>query len=261
MKPLTFIWILAGILLTPKLFGQGEIAAEDRIFFRNERTFSGNLYSNGWSANFRYAFRQDAASSFILDADFATLKHPKEVQSQSIYLAGWGRRFVFGKLNEVGLVRAGAGYQKELFRKFDQGGISLRYFGSAGLTLGMLKPIYYYQVLGFNPLTNQPVVNEGSLFDPDYMQSTWDIYDKRSFFIGLGETTFNPGVFARIGLCFEYSNEDQQVRALEGGVQMEGFLRKMPILASTENNRFFISLYAGYRFGRVVDARFKPSPL
>jgi len=260
MRPLLFIWILAGSLLAPRLFGQGEIAGDDRIFFRNERTFSGNLYSNGWSVNFRYAYRQDASSSFIIDADFATLKHPKEVKSQS-YLAGWGRRFVFGKLNEVGLLRAGAGYQKELFRKFDQGGISLRYFGSAGLTLGMLKPIYYYQVLGFNPLTNLPLINEGSLFDPDYMQTIWDIYDKRSFFIGLSETTLNPGAFARIGLCFEYSSEDQQVRALEGGIQIEGFIRKMPILASVENNRLFFSLFAGYRFGRVLDARFKQNPL
>jgi len=245
---------------TCHLSGQGEITEGERIFYRNERSFSGNLYSNGWSANFRYAFRKDASRAFLAEADLASIRHPKEFKSQSPYVLGWGRTYVFGKLNEVFMLRAGGGYQKELFRKFDQGGISLRYFANAGLTLGFLKPIYYWKVVGFNPVS-YTVITDESLFDPDFMQSIYDIYDKQSFFKGLDEIKLNPGIFARFGLTFEYSQEDQLLRALEGGIQIEAFGRELPIMASTKNSQIFFSLFAGYRFGRVLDARYKNTVL
>jgi hypothetical protein len=237
-----------------KLTAQFEIQTEERIFYRNERTFAGTLHSNGWEANFRYASRIDAFSNYLLDIDLGTIQHPKEVQSQSIYIGGWGRSFVFGKLNDAILLRAGAGYQKELYSKFDAGGISIRYFFSGGMSVTALKPIYYLKVTGYNPYT-YIVERERSPFDPDYMQSVYDIYDREPFYVGLNETRFIPGVYARSGLCFEYSVEDKQVNALEGGVQIEGFLKKLEILATENNRRLFVSLFVSYRFGKVLDAR------
>jgi hypothetical protein len=96
-----------------------------------------------------------------------------------------------------------------------------------------------------------------SQFDPDYMQSIYDIYDRMSFFMGVNETKLVPGVFARAGLSFEYSSEDRAVHALEGGVQLEGFLKKLPILAIEDNRQLFLTLFASYRFGKVLDARFQ----
>jgi hypothetical protein len=237
-----------------KSFGQDLPDREPKVFFRNERTFSGSLVSNGWAANFRFARRIDAFSSYIIDADIAGFRHPKEIKSQSPWISGWGRSFVFGKLNEAFGVRGGFGYQKELFGKFDPGGISIRYFGSGGITLALLKPVYYKKVIGYNPLTGQ-VYWEPSPFDPDYMQSIYDIYEKQPFYVGIEEVRPYPGLFARMGLCFEYSSEDRVVNALEGGVQVEGFLARLPIMATDDNQRLFLTLFASYRFGKVIDAR------
>ncbi|MFO7617451.1 MAG: hypothetical protein R6V75_09385 [Bacteroidales bacterium] len=244
--------VLAGT--AGRLTAQFEIPSEERIFYRNERTFAGILHSNGWGANFRYASRIDAFSNYLFDVDLGTIQHPKEVKSQSIYIGGWGRSFVFGKVNDVILLRAGAGYQRELFSKYDAGGISIRYFLSGGLSVSALKPIYYLKVTGYNPYTYK-VERVRSPFDPDYMQSVYDIYDREPFYIGLGETRFVPGIYARSGLCFEYSIEDKEVNALEGGVQIEGFLKKLEILATENNHGLFVSLFVSYRFGKVLDAR------
>jgi hypothetical protein len=235
-------------------YSQGEIDKQPKVFYRNERSLSGSLNSNGWGVNYRYGKRLNAFSSIIFDADLASIRHPKEIKSQSPYIGGWGRSYVFGKTHEAFSIRGGTGYQKELFSKFDQGGISIRFFSGGGLSLAILKPIYYLKVTGFDPST-LVLTKEKSLFDPDYMQSIYDIYDRESFFTGINETTVVPGIYARAGFSFEYSNEDRRVHALEGGVQFEGFLKKLPILATEDNHQLFLTLFASYRFGKVIDAR------
>jgi hypothetical protein len=242
------------------LLGQGEIDTEDKIFYRKERTFSGSLHSNGWNAGFQLTKRKDAFRSFLYGGEIGSLKHPKEYKSQSPYAGGWGTGYVFGKTNEVIALRVGAGFQKEIFGKYDQGGISIRYFYSGGLSLALLKPVYYDKVVGFD-YQKLKILTEESLFDPDYMQSIYDIYDKKSFFMGINETKIDPGAFVRAGISFEYSIQDRIINALEGGVQVEGFLQKVPIMASNDNRRLFFSLFVTYRFGKVLDARFNNSPL
>jgi hypothetical protein len=251
--PLTILVYLA---ISTIGYSQGEIDKQTKIFFRNERTWSGSLNSNGWGINYRFAKRLNAFNSILFDVDFASVRHPKEIKSQSPYRGSWGRSYVFGKTNEAFSLRAGTGYQKELFSKFDQGGISIRFIGGGGLSLALLKPVYYQKITGFNPVTME-LIKEQSLFDPDYMQSVYDIYDRESFFIGMNKPGFVPGVFARAGICFEYSSEDRSVRALEGGVQLEGFLKKLPILSIEDNQQLFLTLYITYRFGKVIDARFQ----
>ncbi len=246
---LVFFAIPAGV------YSQGEIDNQPKVFFRNERSLAGSLVSNGWSVNYRFAKRINSFSSMIYDVDFANLRHPKEIQSQSPYRGGWGRTYVFGKLNEAFVLRGGVGFQKEVFSKLDQGGISIRYFASAGLSLGLLKPVYYIKVLGYDPKTYDIRVEERAPFDPDYMQSIYDIYDKESFFVGMNEISINPGAFTRFGVCFEYGSEDRILNAIEGGLQVDAFLKKMPILAVENNRQLFFSLFASYRFGKVLDAR------
>ncbi|MCX6226298.1 MAG: hypothetical protein NTV01_16375 [Bacteroidia bacterium] len=235
-------------------YSQGEIDKQPKVFYRNERSWSGSLNSNGWGINYRYNKRIDAFSSMIFDVDLASIHHPKEIKSQSPYIGGWGRSYVFGKTNEAFSLRGGAGYQKELFSKFDQGGISIRFFSGAGLSLALLKPVYYQKVTGLNTATME-LYWEKSLFDPDYMQSVYDIYDRESFFTGINESTVVPGFYARAGLSFEYSSEDRLIHAIEGGIQLEGFLKKLLILATSDNHQLFLTLYVSYRFGKVIDAR------
>jgi len=251
LLPLSFIAFFA---MYSDGYAQGEFDNQSKIFYRNERSWAGSLNSNGWGINYRFTKRINAFSGINFDVDLACLRHPKEIKSQSPYKGGWGRSYVFGKANETYSLRVGAGYQKELFSKFDQGSISIRFFSGAGLSMAILKPVYYQKITGYNSSTLE-LTYESSLFDPDYMQSIYDIYDKESFFKGMDELSVVPGVYARIGLSFEYSNEDRSIHAIEGGLQLEGFLKKLPIMAVEDNHQLFLTLFASYRFGKVIDAR------
>ena len=246
-------WYILFVFFTiAELFGQGEIADDAQIFYRNERTFAAYLYSNGWGTDISFSKRRDAFSSFIYGAGFGVINHPKEYKSQSPYTGGWGRSYVFGKINEAIAVRIAAGYQKELFGKYDKGGIAIRYFYSGGLTLALLKPIYYQKIVSVDYETGQ-IIFDRSLFDPDYMQSIYDIYDRESFFIGLNETKLRPGAFVRAGLSFEYSTAENTINALEGGLQLEGFSSKLPVMTGNNNQQLFLSLFVSYRVGKVSD--------
>ena len=81
----TFILILIFILSAGSLLAQGDLDEQRRVMLRDERTFAGFLNSNGWGANYRYGYWRNAKNQFIIDADFAYVKHPKEVKSTVSY--------------------------------------------------------------------------------------------------------------------------------------------------------------------------------
>ena len=254
MKLKGHIILVIALIQGTLAMAQGELADEAKIFFRNERTFSGTLFSNGWGVDYQKANRIDAFRSYTFGGGFGGIKHPKEYKSQSPYTAGWGRSYVFGKLNEVVTLRGGAGFQREIFSKYDQGGIAIRLFYGGGLALALLKPIYYLKIVAIDYETSR-ILYEPAQFDPDYMQSIYDIYDRESFFVGIKEIKMRPGAFVKAGVSFEYSSSETTINALEGGVQLDGFLGKIPIMSGDENQRLLFSLFVTYRFGKVIDQR------
>ena len=136
------VLILIFMLSAGSLLGQGELDEQKRVMLRDERTFGGFLNSNGWGANYRYGYWRNARNQFIIDADFAYVKHHKEVKSSVSYNYNT-YRYVYGKENLFWELKGTAGWQKELYRKIDRNGISVRLYYAGGLSLGFTKPIYY----------------------------------------------------------------------------------------------------------------------
>ena len=225
---------------------QGEIDEQNKIFYRNEISGALSLNSNGWGLGFRSAKRIDAANKSILDFDFAILKHPKEYRVSSQY--SYGRMYVFGKQFIPMVLRGSYGKQKEIYRKFDVGGISIRRFISVGPSIALLKPIYYE--VQYNDYIKI------QRFDQDLLAltQTYDpIIGRASFFKGFNELDIIPGAFLKLGISFEYSKLDKVLHAIEVGAFAEGFTKKLPIMATQENYQFYLSLFVSYRLGKVLD--------
>jgi hypothetical protein len=142
------------------LLAQGEIDEQLRVMLRDERSYGIFLNSNGFGANYRYGFWRNARNQFIIDADFAYVKHPKEYKTVLTYNYST-HRYVFGKENLFWELKGLAGWQKELYRKIDRNGISVRMFYSGGASIGFLKPIYY------KVFTTSPV---GEIIDEEYLK-------------------------------------------------------------------------------------------
>ena len=239
------------------LSAQGEIDDQIHVMFRDESSFGGFLNSNGFGINYRYGFWRNARNQFILDADLTYVKHPKEVKTQVVY--GYStRRYIYGKENLFWELKGMAGWQKELFRKYDKRGISIRLFYNGGISFGFLKPIYY-EVFSFTSV--------GEAIDPELEKFTPAIHQTQiggrgPFFMGFDEISVIPGLTGKSGLSFEFSEKDAIIHSLEAGINLTVFPKAIPIMATEQNNFLFFNLMVGYRFGNIVDiseaARAKP---
>ncbi|MBN1132428.1 MAG: hypothetical protein JXR52_02910 [Bacteroidales bacterium] len=240
--------IFSAFCILPALVAQGEIDTQTRVMFRNESSFSVSINSNGFGLNYRYGIWRDARNQLLYDADFAYIKHPKEEKTIAAYNY-ITRRYVFGKQNLFWELKGYAGWQKELYRKVDRTGISVRFFYSGGAALGFLKPIYY-DIISISGL-GEVTFLEPQKFDPSIHQS--NIYGRSSFLLGFDELKLVPGLTAKTGLSFEYSERDQIIHALEAGINISAYPRRIPIMAVEKNDFMFFTLVVAYRFGRIID--------
>jgi hypothetical protein len=237
------IFVFGAVLLQ----AQGELNDQQKVFFRNERSFAILLNTDGIGLSYRGAKRIDYLNKSLLEIEAGTFKHPKEYKQPNMY--NQGGSFIFGKLNSTIYIRGGIGHQHEIFKKADLGGIAIRYFYSAGPIIALYKPIYYKVLY---PVSNKEFDIKIEKFTVSVVQPQ-DIYSKAPFTKGLDETKILPGLFAKGGFNFEYSKEDKIIHAIEIGAQIAAFPRKIPIMASSDNKTIFFSLFVSYRFGMIID--------
>jgi hypothetical protein len=246
MRKLLIIAVLV-LLGVSSVYSQGELDEQQKVFFRNEKSFGISLNTDGLGFGYRGAKRINFRNKRLYEIDFGTLRHPKEYKISNPYTTGGN--YVFGKLNSAFYLRGGIGRQHELFKKADLGGIAIRYFFSVGPVLGIYKPIYYRVLYALT--ANEYVIKEQK-FTPAIALST-EIYGRASFTKGLDEIKVVPGLYAKGGFNFEYSKQDKVIHAIEAGLQVNAFPKEIPIMATTSNKAVFFSFFVSYRFGVIID--------
>ncbi|MEA1886517.1 MAG: hypothetical protein U9N72_04840 [Bacteroidota bacterium] len=244
-KLLTILFIVA---VSQHLFAQGDIDEQDKVFYRNERTFGLTLNSKGLGISYREGKRLDFLNKRIIDIDLNLIKHPKEIKLSNPWVQAGGS-FVFGKKNEMYSIRGSIGHQHEIFKKMDLGGVAIRYFYSGGPSLALAKPIYY-NILHYTPASTFQIKQEK--FTEDITNITY-IYNKASFFKGMNEIKVYPGLLIKGGFNFEYSKEDKVIHSLELGTAFEAYTNKLPIMATDDNRALFLTLFVSYRIGIIID--------
>jgi len=231
------------------IHAQGDINEQQKVFFRNERSFAFLLNSDGLGLSYREARRIDFLNKHLLEFEAGTLRNPKEYRTSNPYTSGTGS-YVFGKLNSVIFLRGGIGHQHEIFKKADLGGVAIRYFYSGGPVVALYKPIYY-KVLYPIPGSDLWEIKEEKFSNSIALPQ--DIYSRAPFTKGLKETKALPGLYIKGGFNFEYSKEDKIIHAIEIGAQINAFPKKIPIMDSPDNRAIFFSLFVSYRFGVIID--------
>jgi hypothetical protein len=236
------------------LLAQGDIDPQDRLFWRNERSFGFALNTDGWSVIYRELRQTKPSGRVFFEGSFEGFKHPKEIKLTNYYFQNSGS-FVYGKLNSTWSIGAGIGYQKELFEKRDLGGVSIGWLIGGGPTLLFAKPIYYEVIV---PSGDGYYEIEEQKFDITKIHQALDIVGKASFFKGFDEIQLIPGLVARTGFNFEYSKNDKLTHAIEVGAIFHAFTKEVPIMANEDNRQFLPGLFVSYRIGMILDP-LKPS--
>lgn len=230
------------------VYAQGELDQQQKVFFRNERSFAFLLNTDGMGISYRTAKRINFLNKHFMEFEAGTLKSSKEYRQRNLIEGG---SYVFGKQNSTIYLRGEVGRQHEIYSKQDFGGIAIRYFYSAGPVLALYKPIYYKFVYLVPGTLNQAEIHIEK-FDPNVAVPA-EVYGKAPFTKGLKETKIMPGLVAKAGFNFEYSKEDRAIHAIELGAQINVFPKDIPIMVIVNNKQIFFSLFVSYRFGMIID--------
>lgn len=218
-----------------------------RTLYSHEMSGGPMLHAHGWGVTFQYGKYATARDRNMLGIDIVTMKHPKEIKSFNPNYQD-ARGYFYGKLNSTVVLRPTYGRKHRITEKLRKSGVEVNYVWGIGPSLAFLKPVYLQ--IGQPTFPYQYIVTER--YDPAEHFAD-NIFGRASWFKGLGETKIYPGGFGRFAFNFEYATTNTGIKALEAGVTMDAFGRKLPQMAVLEgedyNNRFFLGFYLTMHFG------------
>lgn len=236
--------VFAGHLLRGQgqILNGGENGTNLNVLYRNEAV--GKIYvdTRGFGLLFRKAKHVTAKTRSFYEIDAQTLKHAKEVKVSGD--AQDRKRFVYGKLNSVLLLRGGVGLQNVLFSKADNKAIEVRYSYSIGPTIALAKPYYFQTANRASQPNSQAVKFNSENFTQDSVIGRGKLLD------GLAETKIYAGVHAKFNLSFEYASYTNLIRAIETGVSLDYFPKALPIMARNPSENVVITFHVGFVFGQ-----------
>jgi len=236
-------------------FAQGELQTEREPDKYNVNAYGIKLNTNGYGLYYAFSHRINYRLRNFFEAEYNYQKSPKEIKVINPYFdANSLRKFVFGKTHTVHNIKIGYGYNKMVFEKRDENSISIHLTGSFGAILGISKPIYY-EIVDSVKYSNNYLVPYTSYYKIyiNFQNNPTDILGKAPFKYGLNEIKLHPGIYAKFGLQFDFSQDVMKTKTLETGVILDSFFIPVEIMAGHESN-LFLNLYLAYHFGKKYDS-------
>ncbi|HPG09033.1 MAG TPA: hypothetical protein P5275_12740 [Saprospiraceae bacterium] len=258
-KPLyvLFFMLLACSLQAQfNLFGSDDNANARRFLYTEEWAFQMRMNTNGFNIGYskNQILRYYKTSFYRVELGY--LRDPKEfrqnLRSQTILQSITSiNGYIYGKQNSLLVLRGSLGGIHYFGEKARRKGVAVGYSYEIGPALGMLKP-YYLEI--------KRIVEDGNstrTFSERYSEANAeefldpnDIYGHSSFFKGISQMKFVPGVQGKIGAHFSWGPEDQYVRFIETGLMFDLFTQRMPIMVQDTYKPYFLNLYVSLQFGK-----------
>lgn len=251
-----FISIFSSVDAQELIFPKAPELRSKGVIYRTEKATEITVHTRGISLSLYRGELINYKTTKYKVLSFGYLRHPKEVrQSVQSNIMGApvviaGTFYVYGKQNSFLFINGGLGRKKLVTGKEKRRGIAVGYRVEGGGSLGLLKP--YYLDLNKETIPGQSRLvsekyskeNESVFLDND------SIFGQSGFFRGFGEMKFALGGYGKAGIHFSQGAHESFIRALEVGVMLNVYTKKLPILI-IENNRFFFSnLYISVHFGK-----------
>ena len=228
------------------------------ILYKSEKAFDFKLYTNGLGFALNFGEIDSYYKTTYWTFEFGTLKDFRERrQNRNINFAGVGlsSAFIFGKQNSIYLLKFGQGKKLYLTEKAKRKGLAVGINYSYGLTVALKKP-YFLEILNVDAVTDE----DDELLTERFTEENQDrfldsslIFGGAGFFEGFWGIRPTVGANAKIGAHFAFGAFDKSVKAVEVGLQVDAFPRRLPILVERDDirNKFaYINLYLLAQFGK-----------
>lgn len=222
------------------------------IVYNNETTFNFKLTTNrGFAVGMEFGKLRTYYKTTYFGVSLGEIKHPKEQrQSADPQVSRSFRPFVYGKQNNLFMLRSNWGVKRYYSEKAKQKGVALGVSYSFGPTLGLLKPYYLaLRRVGDTPGQSRVTHEKYSEANADIFLDNTRILGASPFTKGFGELSFLPGANATVAMHMDWGAFDELVKAFEIGLTLDVFFKNAPILVE-QNNPLFFNFFINLQLGK-----------
>ena len=248
------LFIAISFALTPAILDAQEISIgtdddrpiEERVIYNHENTFHVTLHTQGLGAGYRAGKIRSIYNTTYWDFEASYLRSLKQQKLIGGYFFSYSS-FIYGKLNDLLVLRGGYSKEKRIYGKPRWGGVEPRWMYGFGASLGFLKPYYYVVVVAS---TESGQYNEEMEYQTFENTSNWiDIVGKAPFKYGLEEIKIRPGVYAKGGMNLEIGPSKTRAQSIEIGGMLEYFPQGVMLMADNPTDYVFLTLFISYHWG------------
>lgn len=233
-----FLFLSALVIISAPSFAQ----TQDSYDYNSEFVWGINKNSSGGLIGgfvFKSSRRVTRNMFETFGLELMNVKNPHEVRVQSV---NSGNYFIYGKTHYLYAVRLQYGRDVVLFTKGPQQGVEVKAVTAAGPSIGVVAP-YYIEVADSTFYTTKvPYTNSPS-------QPYSKIVGVGSLFQGIGDSKIQMGFNFKIALNFELGSGKNNVTGFEGGFLLDAYLKKVELMAQTENYAVYPTVYLTLFFG------------
>lgn len=251
-KTAYLLLIVAGLMFSMSSVAQNFALADtldNMIIYSNERSGVAIAHIHGFGLGYRTGKNITSFRTRIFAFEAVTMRSAKEIRTINPYLEN-SKRYVYGKLNSIFVLRAAYSNKYLLNRKPYWGGVELRWLYELGASVAFEKP-YYLFVVNYLQLPSGEVGYEIVTSKFNSNNYSWDdIYGRAPFSKGLNEIRLVPGAYAKLGLNFEFGEVRTATRAAEIGVSLDIYPQGVHIMDDNRNQVFLLNFYISYAFGK-----------
>lgn len=243
--------ILFSVVFSLQLDAQKKQKVVDLQDYRYKKEASGGLriQSNGISLYAEYGWIKDIYRTRLLQLEYTY--HIDYRQKKQKAQTENGRNYFYGFQNRFHMIHLSYGLKRTIADKARRNGVRLSFIFFGGFSLGLLKP-YYLELIQPSDSNSVPVHkperyssgNETRFLDKNL------IYGAAPIRYGLNQMQPVPGVHIKSGLNFDWGTKDEYVKALEAGIMLDLYYKRLPILVNNHNRFYQIALYLSFHFGK-----------
>ena len=222
------------------------------ILYNKEKALDTRILTQGWAADVYLGTLKTYYKTQYYRFGIGNLTHPKEKRTPTEYVAtGFStgvRHYRYGKQNYLYTLHGGLGMKHYYTEKAKRKGVSLAMNYSGGIIAGLLIP-YYLDVSDPQKKGNSSLIRYSDKTAALFLNRQY-IRGKGGVLKGLKEMSVVPGAYAQVGVHLDWGAFDEFLHAVEVGVQLQVFPKKMPIMIIEDNKPYFFNLYLSLQIGK-----------
>lgn len=254
LRPLILTLLSALVLGTAQAQQTAKpIATGVGVIYNRETAFNLKLTTNrGYAPGLEFGRLRTYYKTTYYHISIGELKHGKEQrQSANPSIGRAFRPYVYGKRNNLLLLRGGWGVKRYYSEKARQKGVALGMSYSFGPSVGLLKPYYLaLSRVADNATTGRVSLEKYGDNNADLFLDNTRILGAAPFTKGLGEISPLLGGNASVAFHMDWGAFDEVVKALEIGLMVDAFGTKAPLLVGDQNSRLFFNFFVNLQLGK-----------